>query len=278
MSGQVIKAGVGISPADVPGLVARLGYGSTQEYQEFFEFDLVADGIAGDKTAAHLASRFCSCVDNVGRDPEKASWPRSCMEKSVSYWFDQISGVSAAEVATAWKMVKGKFNRMSGAQIRAIVSGDQSGEIWATDGPLNGSTLAWSFLPNGDCADRIEQRYDTSNRNWNLEMLAKVILHEIGHAYGLEHSNREDDIMYPSLSNRPWGDYPSANDVDRMQRFYGEPPVDPDPDPDPDPDDPTGKSITPQVRAFAGTVRDACEKLLTDTKEGEATNGGLFPG
>lgn len=51
-------------------------------------------------------------------------------------------------------------------KLRIVAWNNGNTHVWATNGPLPGSTLAWSMLANGSCSQRAEQRYDTTVR-WN---------------------------------------------------------------------------------------------------------------
>ncbi len=46
-----------------------------------------------------------------------------------------------------------------------------------------------------------------------------VVLHELGHAFGLTHSRDRNDLMYPSVGHGIIK-YASPNDIDRMRRNY----------------------------------------------------------
>lgn len=94
-----------------------------------------------------------------------------------------------------------------------------AGEIIKDFGPIDGrsGTLAWSGLGMGGNGVT-QQKYDTSE-DWARIVLA-VLIHEIGHALGLPHSNDRDSIMFPTLQVRdtlgPW-------DIREIQKLYGKP-------------------------------------------------------
>lgn len=93
------------------------------------------------------------------------------------------------------------------------------------DGPSN--TLAWSEL---GCSrmTRVRQCYDTDERWVDSDRagtgeidIISVLIHELGHALGLPHTNERGNIMYPAYSGPqrelgPW-------DIKEIQRRYGKP-------------------------------------------------------
>lgn len=214
-----------VSQADIEQYVQGLGHNSLRAYQEWY--GLKPDGVVGPITSTIMAERRCGVPDFAG-GPEKAQWPRSCMEVPVAYDFDRIDANIASE---SWQLALDKWNEVCGITLE-LVQGLRNGKIWATDGALPGSTLAWSFLANDSCGSRLEQRYDTTI-SYTVEFLTKIIFHEVGHALGLQHSNRRADIMFPSIGPAPWSSYPSENDVRRVVDRYGEAPEPPPPPPPP---------------------------------------------
>ena len=235
--------------------IRQLGHASLADYQKWY--GLRDDGVIGPITSSLLAEPRCGVPDFAGA--EKAQWPRSCMIVPVAYEFDRIDANIAAQ---AWKMALDKWTEVCGVVLE-LVDGLNNGKIWATDGPLPGSTLAWSFLANDRCNARLEQRYDTTI-SYTVEFLTKIIFHEVGHALGLGHSNRRSDIMWPSISGTPWSAYPSQNDINRVVQRYGEP--------EPIPEPPT----TPEKPKVLFTTPPAREGQTFSLVTGKTTNGGVI--
>lgn len=74
----------------------------------------------------------------------------------------------------------------------------------ALPSPFNGSTLAYAYLSDGPSLGLASDMYFNDAYQWsemhraNQINLFKVAVHEVGHAFGLEHSTDRKDIMYPT--------------------------------------------------------------------------------
>jgi len=228
---------------DAAKTVESFGHDSIEAYQEWY--GLKPDGISGPKTTTHIVQPRCAVPDFMGAG-QNAQWPKACMELTVSYNFDQIQ---FSQLEQAWDLALSGWSDNCGVSF--LVIGDiHASDIWATDGALPGSTLAWSFLANNRCDNRIEQRYDTLV-SWSLDFFVKTCMHELGHALGLEHSNDSNDLMYPSIQNKPFSAYPATGDKQKVVQRYG-PNID-------EPAIPTGKK---SAVALAVSLQGALERFL----------------
>ena len=238
-----------VGPIFDPIATARsYGFEDIFHYQEWHGLEV--DGVAGPITTTLMSSPRCGIPDfQESRQPEKASWPNKCLDVSTAYKLRL--NMDDDEVERAWNAALRLWNESCGIRL-TLIDNMREASIWAKSGPLSGSTLAWSYLPNGDCSERLEQRYDSEQR-WTHEFLAKTMLHEIGHALGLRHSNRKSDIMYPSIQSRPLSSYPSNNDKRRVVDYYGNSDVEPEAPETPEAPDTGRQRITVTGTLTGGT-------------------------
>lgn len=179
----------------------------------------------------------CGCMEHAGF--EEGNWPLPCRtEITVSFAIDQID-----EALFKRSLRRGLRYWEDVIDVRFVILPHFTKEarIWITDAALPGSTLAWSFLANNSCGSSLEQRYDTLV-DWNEDYLTATIVHEVGHALGITHSDDRDDIMYPSITMNTIK--PSAGDVRRAvaigyhKRISPLPPIPDPPTPEPEPPKP----------------------------------------
>lgn len=215
-----------LSASQAVHLAKRYGHDSIADFQRWH--GLVPDDDPGPVTQSVLLAPRCGVPETFGAEP--AQWPRDCLDVTCAYRFSRRLNLDDDEVDRAWREALGFWNRICGIRLGLIRDLDAA-KIWATSGPLPGSTLAWSYLANDNCAARLEQRYDTTH-DWTYDVIRKTIGHEIGHAIGLPHTKDKRNLLYPSITNRRWEDYPGPGDLAAVRQRYGPPRPD-------EPDDPT---------------------------------------
>jgi hypothetical protein len=133
----------------------------------------------------------------------------------------------------------------------------QTANIFAESGRIDGqnNTLGQSYLPFPGIPRTytIGQLYDTAEA-WTLDFLFKVVLHEVGHAIGLDHGPQGTAIMSPYLTPLA---APQAWDINQSQARYGPPRTAPTPIPTPTPDPtpiPAPDPTIPEVSIFKKKV------------------------
>jgi hypothetical protein len=87
-----------------------------------------------------------------------------------------------------------------------------------------GGTLAYAFMPNnGDILIDTSETSFFGNANNNYRAFRNTLMHEIGHAFGLDHvvSSSDHLLMEPSISTA--FDGPQLDDIRGIQAFYGDP-------------------------------------------------------
>lgn len=102
------------------------------------------------------------------------------------------------------EFVNPKFQPTNDIEKAAIVFRFMSNGNEELPFPFEPSTLAYAFFPEEESLGIHSDIYMNDFFNWKIMHtesgynMYKVIVHEIGHALGLDHSEDESDIMFPS--------------------------------------------------------------------------------
>ena len=255
-----------------------------KSFQSFMQADLdmyseihhhhdgVVDGEVGPATDDLLEAPRCGFPDYPVpgqplsmEGPMESNWPTACRgDIKAGRNFRSLPGSTEANTHAIWWASCNNWSiALSDVEMFAAAVGDASVRIYADLRALSGSTLAWSYLANGNCNSRLQQAYNTRT-NWsNMAFAATVKTHEDGHALGFPHNNDSNALMYPSIHARSQAraGYPNATDlrtaasrgyklsgvasIDRdklyIPRTEWDKPTDPTPNPEPGPEpNPTG--------------------------------------
>ena len=92
------------------------------------------------------------------------------------------------------------------------------------DGWLAATWLIYGSGGNRECDIEIETNYNwhigTSNVPWNKFDLYSVMVHEFGHALGLDHSNNRSAIMWPYINAGVQNRVPTPDDENGLCSLY----------------------------------------------------------
>jgi predicted Zn-dependent protease len=154
----------------------------------------------------------------------------------------QFRQYATQTVADCWAVALETWEAACGISfVKVIDDANITARSGAIDGP--GRILAQSHLPCGaNETTALSQLYDSSEVWPSRAYLTATMIHELGHALGLDHSQDPLNIMYPSM--RPNVMALGSGDIAQAQRRYGLPRQQPTPTPQPIPTPtPTGNPI-----------------------------------
>lgn len=212
---------------------------ATAEYQSWH--GLKPDGIPGPITQRHLGMpRFCALPDRAPMRAELAKFPTLEVTYANAH---AAPGFTLAETQAITDLAISEWNTTSG--LKAVRSDVTTATILLSVGRIDGrnGTLAWSELAQ---RPRTQQMYDSAEpwkrgQGWNAVQypaidLLVVMLHELGHAFGIDHAPGSDHLLSPIYS--PNNVRPGPWEINEMQKRYGKPAATPTP-PTPAPQPPT---------------------------------------
>lgn len=211
----------GVKQSDLPNLKLHDTAVRTaiQSFTEFMTGNITDP--ADPKTIALITEPRCGFPDypypeGVLPAQAEANWPVGCRGKlKFSRSFKSLPGMSEEDTSRAFIGMSNNWTyALNDVDVNANAIGDSSAHIYAGLKALGGGTLAWSFLANNSCSDKLEQAYDNT-RSWNLALAITVSSHEVGHALGLPHNRDGDALMYPSIHSRSLArlGYPNSTDL-----------------------------------------------------------------
>lgn len=182
-------------------------------------------------------------------------WPKTMARVTLAHRLEGLNPLAADIERDLVKQACAAWNAVCGINL-VVIDDMNSANIYSQVGSTGAGVLAFSFLPCGATAGtRLQQVYSQST-NWNKKILLQVLIHEIGHAIGIDHGPN-GALMQPTANGAILK--PQAWDIQQAVARYGNP----KPAPAPDPQDPQVPTPTP-----GGTVVGRIV-LASDMKKGD---------
>lgn len=121
-------------------------------------------------------------------------WMLLNYSQNYSYILDTRTAIhySLVEWQTCMNITFSETTNIKEADIKVEFLSKENGGSFPFDGP--GNKLAHAFYPNSEFKGLIQL---DSDENWYYNFLFHVILHEMGHVFGLGHSSDKESVMYP---------------------------------------------------------------------------------
>lgn len=161
----------------------------------------IADGEVGENSVLLLTMPRCGCADfrHPNAASEEANWPEACRNDITTSYRMSLSGISEQQLQQIWVTGDKMWEDAIECKFR-LLPADQYGttRIYAFAAALGGSVLADQYLARNDCSVRLQGRF-SSSRQWTPQLLQATLVHEHGHALGLNHLQNNNATMYPSI-------------------------------------------------------------------------------
>lgn len=183
-------------------------------------------GLKDEQPSEHMLRPRCGLPD-FARSPEEAAMSKwRMLDVTTSHRLSGLNPLSAEREHQLWLAADAAWNAVCGIRLKHI-DDMNTANIYANPGATGAGVLAWSYLPNNSGPeDQMQQLYNRAT-NWSERLLLQVMIHEKGHAIGLDHGPA-GSLMQPTAG----GDItaPQAWDIAQAQLRYGKPgPLPPSP-------------------------------------------------
>ncbi|MFI5404969.1 MAG: matrixin family metalloprotease [Nitrososphaerales archaeon] len=194
--------------------------------EEFRDFHGLPPGDMDDTCVNQLFAARCGLPDFVRQDSSLCKW--SFLDVTCSQKLSGLNPLSTEIETDLYNRACKAWNDVCGIRLKVIAEYDKA-NIYSGVGTTSGSVLAYSYLPCGTTtkSTRMQQVY-SKNTNWSQNLLLQVIIHEIGHAIGLDHGPNTA-IMAPTANGKTLS--PQEWDINEVVKRYGKPTPTPPPIP-----------------------------------------------
>ncbi len=180
----------------------------------------------------HISRPRCGMPDFARAEAAGCKWPM--LEVTLAHRLSALNPLSAEIEHQCVVRACAAWNAVCGINLQ-VIDDMGSANIYSQVGSTGAGVLAYSYLPCGASKNtRLQQVYNRSV-NWSTNLLTQVLIHEIGHAIGLDHGP-PGALMQPTADGRILS--PQSWDIAQVQSRYGKPKPKPDPEPQPQPPTP----------------------------------------
>lgn len=169
----------------------------------------------------------CGCPEHVlsAKAAAASQWPRSCMDLTYFASTAGLRGMTTQQFDEQIALSLVNCTKVSGLDIRRVQSIGEA-DVEMRPEAMQSGILAYAYLPNNSCGDRLAVRFN-STVNWSPDLFVDTHTHELGHAFGLSHTNDVRDVMYPSMGRTYNGEFSDYYSIPQLTSRYG-PEVDDD--------------------------------------------------
>lgn len=186
---------------------------------------LMTDGVWGPETEKTLAVPRCGHPDH--RSAGRGTFRDPCKSSGIRFSYDtrKARNLDNDDLDKMNRWVVGAFRALGCPMVE--VDRGEAAEIEVYWYPLAGSTIGLAQLTGGSCGRKLFCRLDPNYGSAGVVQNAQLLLHEMGHNIGLEHTR--GGVMAPSISRHSsftgWKE--SDPSYRTIAKWYGGEPLDP---------------------------------------------------
>lgn len=127
-----------------------------------------------------------------------AAWPASCAGKlKLCVNPAGLAGLSSADFLDAAAESLRNCSAVSGLAI-TLTPDKAAADIYLAAEAMRSGILAYCEFPADTCSQQVQTRFN-SRVQWSRPLFIDTLTHELGHGFGLPHTQDRRDIMFPTL-------------------------------------------------------------------------------